>query len=84
MGSRTWRRQLRNLSVPVASYVIETSIPTALLSMMSWALVFAAMIVFGLAGRAALKMERMTLMVGNCVVVVWEKRGSWLAEVFST
>lgn len=51
--------------------------------MMSCALNFAAMIVLGLAGLAALKTERMKLMVGNClVVVVQEKRGSWLSEVY--
>jgi len=40
--------------------------PTALLSMISCALVLAAMIVFGLAERAPLKKLRMKLMVGEC------------------
>lgn len=39
--------------------------PTALLSMISCALVLAAMIVFGLAERAPLKKLRMKLMVGE-------------------
>ena len=39
--------------------------PTALLSMISCALVLAAMIVFGLAERAPLKKVRMKLMVGE-------------------
>jgi hypothetical protein len=43
--------------------------PTALLSMISCALVLAAMIVFGLAERAPLKKLRMKLMVGECGVV---------------
>lgn len=47
--------------------------PTALLSMMSWALVLAAMMVFGLAGRAPVKMERRKLMVGDGVVCVREE-----------
>ena len=40
-------------------------LPTALLSMISCALVLAAMIVFGLAERAPLKKLRMKLMVGE-------------------
>lgn len=40
-------------------------IPTELLSMISWALVLADMIVFGLAERAPLKNVRMKLMVGE-------------------
>ena len=43
--------------------------PTALLSMISCALVLAAMIVFGLAERAPLKKLRMKLMVGEGGVV---------------
>jgi hypothetical protein len=43
---------------------------TALLSMISCALVLAAMIVFGLAERAPLKKLRMKLMVGE-----WEGEG---------
>ena len=43
--------------------------PTALLSMISCALVLAAMIVFGLAERAPLKKLRMKLMVGESGVV---------------
>lgn len=42
--------------------------PTALLSMISCALVLAAMIVFGLAERAPLKKLRMKLMVGESSV----------------
>lgn len=44
--------------------------PTELLSMISWALVLADMIVFGLAERAPLKKLRTKLMVGEMGVVV--------------
>jgi hypothetical protein len=49
--------------------------PTALLSMISCALVLAAMIVFGLAERAPLKKLRMKLMVGEGGVVGGRGRG---------
>ena len=53
--------------------------PTALLSMISCALVLAAMIVFGLAERAPLKKLRMKLMVGESGVLIVEVAWMWYA-----
>ena len=47
----------------------NANVPTELLSMMSCALVFAAMMCCGLAARAPVKKVRRKLMVGNWEVV---------------
>lgn len=62
----TWRRRLgveSEVSFICRSSVRQQYIPTALSSMMPCALALAAMIVFGLAGRAELKIERTRLRI---------------------
>lgn len=69
MGSRTWRRPLsrehRVSTLRPTTRIISCRIPTALLSMMSCALVFAAMMLCGLAARAPLKKVRRKFVLGD-------------------
>ncbi len=68
------RQSTAIVATPISRYVRALGslcVPTALLSMMSCALVLAAMMVLGLAARAPVKMERMKLMVGDGWVGGW-------------